>query len=105
LGLFHSSKTQWWPRSRRARDRKRIALTQAAKANKTIRVKVEGRKSFSEANPDMVSLAKGLHRNPANSQRHSLQDVSSALAQAGFLTKAGKLYTAEAVYRMSKAKG
>src|SRR5215208_8230930 len=64
-----------------ARDRKRIALAQAAKEDKTIRVKVEGRKSYSELDPDMVRLAKRLHRYPVNGKRRSLRDVSSALAQ------------------------
>jgi DNA invertase Pin-like site-specific DNA recombinase len=85
-----------------ARDRKRIALAQAAKEDRTIRVKVEGRKNYGEINPDMVRLAKRLHRYPVNGKRRSLRDVSSALAQAGFLTRTGKPYTAEAVSRMVK---
>jgi DNA invertase Pin-like site-specific DNA recombinase len=86
-----------------ARDRKRIALARAAKDDRTIRVKVEGRKSYDEANPEMVRLAKRLHRYPANGKRRSLRGIASALAQAGFLTKTGKPYTAEAVSRMEKA--
>src|SRR5215216_920982 len=78
-----------------ARDRKRIALAQAAKEDRTIRVKVEGRKSYEEMNPDLVRLAKRLHRYPVNGKRRSLRDVSSVLAQAGFLTSKGKPYTAE----------
>jgi DNA invertase Pin-like site-specific DNA recombinase len=85
-----------------ARDRKRIALAQAAKEDRTIRVKVEGRKSYEETNPDMVRLAKRLHRYPINGRRRSLRDVSSALASAGFLTGTGKPFTAEAVSRMVK---
>jgi len=85
-----------------ARDRKRIALAQAAKEDKAIRVKVEGRKSYREINPDLVRLAKRLHRYPVNGQRRSLREVSTALAQAGFLTRTGRAYTAEAVSRMVK---
>lgn len=85
-----------------ARDRKRIALAQAAKEDKTIRVKVEGRKSYSEISPDMVRLAKRLHRYPVDGKRRSLQDVSSALAQAGHVTRTGKPFTAEAISRMVK---
>jgi hypothetical protein len=48
----------------------------------------------------MVRLAKRLHRYPINGKRRSLRDVSSALAQAGFLTRTGKPYTAEAISRM-----
>src|SRR5829696_2024775 len=87
-----------------ARDRKRIALAKAAKEDRTIRVKVEGRKSYEETNPDLVRLAKRLHRYPVDGQRRSLRDVSSALAQAGFLTRTGRPFTAEAVSRMVKAK-
>src|SRR4028118_671773 len=65
-----------------ARDRKRIALTRAAKEDRTIRVKVEGRKSYDEANPEMVRLARRLRRYPVSGKRRSLRDVSSALAQA-----------------------
>jgi DNA invertase Pin-like site-specific DNA recombinase len=83
-----------------ARDRKRIALAQAAKEDRTIRVKVEGRKSYEEIDPDMVRLAKRLHRYPVNGKRRSLRDVSGALAQAGFKTCSGKSFTAEAVSRM-----
>jgi DNA invertase Pin-like site-specific DNA recombinase len=87
-----------------ARDRKRLALAQAAKEDRTIRVKVEGRKSYEETNPDMVRLAKRLHRYPVNGKRRSLRGVSSALAQAGFVTRTGKPFTAEAISRMVTAK-
>ena len=72
-----------------ARDRKRATG-----------VKVEGRKSYKEMNPELVAMAKKLHRYPIHGKRRSLRDVSSALAQAGFLTRTGRPYTAEAVSRM-----
>ncbi len=72
-----------------ARDRKRATG-----------VKVEGRKSYLEINPDMVRLAKRLHRYPVNGRRRSLRDVSTALAAAGFVTAAGKPYAAAAVAKM-----
>jgi DNA invertase Pin-like site-specific DNA recombinase len=86
-----------------ARDRRRIALVQAAKEDRTIRVKVEGRKSYSELDPDMVRLAKRLHRYPVDGKRRSLRDVSGTLAKAGFLTRTGKPFTAEAISRMVKS--
>jgi hypothetical protein len=52
----------------------------------------------------MVRLAKRLHRYPVNGKRRSLRDISSALAQAGFLTRTGRPFTAEAVSRMVTAK-
>ncbi|WP_457094949.1 recombinase family protein [Microvirga sp. P5_D2] len=87
-----------------ARDRKRLILVQAAKDDRTIRVKVEGRKGYDEINPDMVRLAKRLHRYPVNGKRRSLRDISGALAQAGFLTQTGKPFTAEAISRMVKVR-
>jgi hypothetical protein len=60
-------------------------------------------RGYEETNPDMVRLAKRLHRYPVNGRRRSLRDVSSALAQAGFLTRTGKPFTAEAVSRMVRA--
>jgi hypothetical protein len=38
-------------------------------------------------------------------KRRSLRGIAGSLAQAGFLTKTGKPYTAEAVSRMVRAKG
>jgi hypothetical protein len=48
--------------------------------------KVEGRKSYAEMSPDLVRLAKRLHRYPVNGKRRSLRDVSKALASSGFLS-------------------
>jgi DNA invertase Pin-like site-specific DNA recombinase len=75
-----------------ARDRKRATG-----------VKVEGRKSYVEANPEAVALAKKLHRYPVNGRRRSLRDVSAALALAGHMTSAGKPYAAAAVAKMVEA--
>jgi DNA invertase Pin-like site-specific DNA recombinase len=86
-----------------ARDRKRTALANAAKDDRSIRVKVEGRKSYGEINPDMVRLAKRLHRYPANGKRRSLREISSALASAGFVTGTGKPYAAAAIAKMIEA--
>lgn len=87
-----------------ARDRKRLTLAQAAKEDRTIRVKVEGRKSYGEINPDMVRLAKRLHRYPLNGKRRSLREVSSALPSSEFCTRSGRPFTAEAILRMLKGK-
>ena len=56
-----------------ARERKRAALARAAKDDRTIRVKVEGRKSYAERDPDLVRVAKRLHRYPVNGKRRSLR--------------------------------
>jgi len=66
--------------------------------------KVEGRKSYSEINPAMVALAKKLHRYPINKRQRSLQEVSSELAKAGFLTSTGKPYSPAAISKMVSAR-
>jgi DNA invertase Pin-like site-specific DNA recombinase len=65
--------------------------------------KVEGRKSYGEANPDLVTLAKKLHRYPVYSRRRTLREVSRALADAGLMTAKGKPYAQSAVLKMVKA--
>ncbi|MET0529659.1 MAG: hypothetical protein ABW003_15230 [Microvirga sp.] len=77
---------------KRARDRKRATG-----------VKVEGRRSYRELNPDMVRLVKRLHRYPVSGRRRSLREVSAALAQASHVTSAGKPYAAAAVAKMTGA--
>jgi hypothetical protein len=53
--------------------------------------------------PDLVRLAKRLHRYPVNGRRRSLRDVSKALASAGFVSASGKPYGAAAIARMIAA--
>lgn len=74
-----------------ARDRKRATGA-----------KVEGRKSYAEMQPEMVALAKKLHRYPINGKRRTLRGVAAALAEQGLLGSNGKPYTAVAVSRMIK---
>src|SRR5215210_6165961 len=62
--------------------------------------KVEGRKSYAEMSPDLVRLAKRLHRYPVNGRRRSLRDVAKALAGLGYLASSGKPYGAAAIARM-----
>jgi hypothetical protein len=80
-----------------ARDRKR---TDKATGK---RIKVEGRKSYSELNPSMVALAKRLHRYPVNGRRRSLRDIAAQLAEQGFTGKDGKLFGAQSIARMIAA--
>jgi hypothetical protein len=63
-------------------------------------LKVEGRKSYAELRPEVVTMAKKLHRYPLNGRRRSLREVSQELAAAGLLTKAGKPYAAAAIAKM-----
>ena len=76
-----------------ARDRKRATG-----------VKVEGRKSYAEMDPDMVRLAKRLHRYPVNGKRRSLRDISRTLAQLGHVASSGKPFDAKSIARMVESK-
>lgn len=67
-----------------ARERKRIASG-----------KCEGRKSYAEANPKMVELARELSR-----QRLSLREISAALAGQGYRTAKDMPFSASAVKSM-----
>jgi DNA invertase Pin-like site-specific DNA recombinase len=64
--------------------------------------KVGGRKNYAEieGGSDMIALAKKLHRYPVNGKRRSLSDISNELANAGYLSGAGTIYTRTAVSRM-----
>ena len=64
---------------RGARDRKRATG-----------VKVEGRPGYAETQPELVALAKKLHRYPKNRRRRSLREVAAELARAGYLNSKGK---------------
>jgi hypothetical protein len=59
--------------------------------------KCEGRKSYAEAKPELVALAKQLRR---ELPRPSLRDISDALFVRGYATPLGKRYSASAVQSM-----
>jgi DNA invertase Pin-like site-specific DNA recombinase len=77
-------KTSLVAKLKAARDRKKTAMG-----------KCGGRKSYAEARPEVVALAKQLR-----SQRLSLRKISAALASQGYLTASGKPYVASAVQAM-----
>jgi hypothetical protein len=54
-----------------------------------------GRKSYAEARPEVVALAKEMH-----ARRMSLRKISAALAGQGYTTASGKSYVASAVQTM-----
>jgi DNA invertase Pin-like site-specific DNA recombinase len=64
--------------------------------------KVEGRRSYAEINPAMVSEAKRLYRKPIKGKRRSLREVSAELARQGFMSATGKPHAATAIARMVK---
>jgi DNA invertase Pin-like site-specific DNA recombinase len=75
-----------------ARDRKRATG-----------VKVEGRKSYAEANPEAVALAKKLRRYKVQGRQRTLREIAGELTRAGFVTGTGKPYAAAAVAKMIEA--
>jgi Resolvase, N terminal domain len=52
--------------------------------------KCEGRKSHAERNPELVALAKRLHRQKPKGGRMSLRAISAELATQGFLNENGR---------------
>jgi DNA invertase Pin-like site-specific DNA recombinase len=74
---------------RGARDRKRRSG-----------VKVEGRKSIAEQKPETVELARKLARARPKGGKRSLREISTALAEAGHVTKSGNPYAATAIKLM-----
>ena len=71
------------------------SLRGAREGKKAKTGKCGGRKSYNEARPDVVALAKELH-----DRRLSLRRISAELASRGYLTAGGKPYVASAVRAM-----
>jgi DNA invertase Pin-like site-specific DNA recombinase len=73
-----------------------VAKLKAARdRKKTASGKCEGRKSYAEARPEVVALAKELR-----GRRMSLRKISVELAGRGYTTASGKPYVASAVQAM-----
>ncbi len=62
--------------------------------------KCEGRKSYVERDPEMVNLARELHRPDPERRPVSLRKVAADLTGRGFTTPSGKPYSASAVASM-----
>jgi hypothetical protein len=77
-------KTSLVAKLKAARDRKKAATG-----------KCGGRKTYAEARPDVVLLAKQMH-----DQGMSLRKISAELAARGYVTAGGKPYVASAVQTM-----
>jgi DNA invertase Pin-like site-specific DNA recombinase len=72
-----------------ARDRKRAGG-----------VKVEGRPSHAELNPDMVALARQLRRKRPKGGQRSLREISRELAARGYLNQQGRPFAAISIRNM-----
>jgi hypothetical protein len=76
----------------------KTSLVAKLKAARERSGRLGGRKSYAEARPETVALARQLHE-----QRMSLRKISVALAAQGHLTARGKPYVATAVRAMVAA--
>ena len=63
--------------------------------------RIEGRKGYSETNPELVREAKRLaRRSPKTGKARSLREIAAELATAGYTTAAGKPFSATQVQRL-----
>jgi DNA invertase Pin-like site-specific DNA recombinase len=82
-------KTRLVAKLRAARERKRQAVG-----------KCEGRKNWSEVNPELVSAAKRLRRRSPKGHQRSLRDVAAELAKLGYVNQRGAEFSASSVASM-----
>jgi DNA invertase Pin-like site-specific DNA recombinase len=69
------------------------------------RGKCEGRKSYAEraGGEELVAVARQLRANPDGGRPRSLRKVAAGLAERGYVTPSGRLYSASAVSSMLRA--
>ena len=66
-------------------------------------LKVEGRKSHAELNPELVRQAKRLRRRSPKGHQRSLREVSAALLRMGFTNANGQPFSASSIKAMIEA--
>jgi hypothetical protein len=63
--------------------------------------RVEGRKGYTDTNPELVREAKRLARkSPKTGQARSLREIASELAELGYVTATGNPFSAAQVQRL-----
>jgi DNA invertase Pin-like site-specific DNA recombinase len=62
--------------------------------------KCEGRKSYAERAPELVAVAKRLHRRSPKGHRRSLRDIARELAAMGYTNRNGARFSASCVKSM-----
>lgn len=78
-----------------------VKKLQAARSRKRATgVKVEGRKSYAEMRPELVTLAKQLRRKRPKGGQRSFREIASELESQGFLTANGTKFSASSVKSM-----
>lgn len=75
-------------------------LAAARKRQRQTTGKCEGRKSHTEARPEVVQLAKALRRRKPKGGQMSLRDISQALEARGFLNERGNPFNAKSIAAM-----
>jgi DNA invertase Pin-like site-specific DNA recombinase len=89
-GAFHEyEKARLVAKLKAARERRRATVG-----------KCEGRKSWSEINPNLVREAKRLRRRSPKGHRRSLREVASELAKLGYKNERGSVFNAASVASM-----
>ena len=78
-------------------------LAAARKRKRATGVKVEGRKSLSETNPDAVALAKRLARKKPKGGQMSLRAIAAEMAAQGFLNERGAPFNHKSIASMLAA--
>jgi hypothetical protein len=83
-GAFHEyEKARLVAKLKAARERRRSSVG-----------KCEGRKSWSEINPDLVREAKRLRRRSPKGHQRSLREVANELAKLGYKNERGTVFNA-----------
>jgi DNA invertase Pin-like site-specific DNA recombinase len=62
--------------------------------------KCGGRKNYAERDPELVNLARQLHRSDPERRPQSLRKIAAGLAEQGYVTPSGRPYSASAVASM-----
>jgi DNA invertase Pin-like site-specific DNA recombinase len=89
-GAFHEyEKARLVAKLKAARERRRATVG-----------KCEGRKSWSEINPNLVREANRLRRRSPKGHRRSLREVASELAKLGYKNERGAVFNAASVASM-----
>jgi hypothetical protein len=86
-GAFHEyEKARLVAKLKAARERRRATVGEC-----------EGRKSWSEINPNLVLEAKRLRRRSPKGHRRSLREVASELSKLGYKNERGAVFNAASV--------
>lgn len=78
-------------------------LRKARESKRAANGKCEGRKSYQEEKPELVSRIKELHRKPKGKPRKSYQEIADVLNQENFKTFSGKPFNRQTIGMIIKS--